>query len=267
MTWAHTPPNAASSGHGDSRSGRWRRPDHLVRATRAAKTCSPPGHLTWAVAIFAFLNILLTVTGEESYWIGASPAEVLVGQHVDVAIQGAGFLVGATDYYCRFETAIVNPFIGEFEVRDSPLVILAGNAAKCTTPAWDLPATQSVLKVVKADAYVRKEGSRKRFEFLPALSRSEPSSGPSAGAQLVTFSGYGFGALPGTLYTSTFTGNGGRKTTSGPCTLVGNSVGHTIVCEAPSWPYPAGPTAVTIRNNNVLIPGNLRTVCALVHCS
>lgn len=227
---------------------RWRR-----RA--AAVTCRGCRYYTWAVAILAFLNILFAVAGDETFWIGASPAQVIVGQRTAVSISGSGFLVTAFDYYCRFETAIVNPSIGDFERRESPMTILSQNAAKCTTPEWDLPATDATLKVVKADAYIRKEGRMKTFRFLHAVNSSEPMSGISNGAQNVTINGVGFGTLPGQVYTCTFTGTGGREATSAPCSVQENSAGNKLMCSPPKWPYPAGLTRLTVRVNDELLIG------------
>jgi hypothetical protein len=243
--------------------GRERRSDlRRQRRRAAAVTCRGRRYYTWAVAILAFLNILFAVALDETFWIGASPAQVIVGQRTAVTISGSGFLVTASDYNCRFETDIVNPFIGEFETRESPMTILSQDAAECTTPEWDLPATDATLKVVKADSYIRKEGRMKTLSFLHAINSSEPASGMSNGAQTVTISGAGFGTLPGQVYTCTFTGTGGQQATSASCSVQENSAGHTLMCSTPKWPYPAGLTRLTVRANTELLIGESETAWA-----
>ena len=212
---------------------------------------------TCAVAIFASLNTLFAVAGEEPYWLGASPAQVIVGQRANVTISGRGFLYGALDYRCRFEAAIMNATIGEFEARESPMNILTKDSAECSTPDWDLPATDTTLKVQKADTIVRKAGNTTIFRFMNALQSSEPNSGGSKGAQKVTIIGVGFGA-PGRVYSCTFTGSGGRQVTSEPCTVVPDSNGQKLMCSTPKWPYPAELTALSVRQNDELITGELK---------
>jgi hypothetical protein len=212
---------------------------------------------TWAVAIFASLNTLFAVAGEEPYWLGASPAQVIVGQSAVVTISGRGFLYGALDYRCRFEAAIMNATIGEFEARESPMNILTKDSAECSTPDWDLPATDTTLKVQKAGTIVRKAGNTTIFRFMNALQSSEPNSGGSKGAQKVTIIGVGFGA-PGRVYSCAFTGSGGRQVTSEPCTVDPDSNGQKLMCRTPKWPYPAELTALSVRQNDELITGELK---------
>jgi len=212
------------------------------------------GRVSWAAAVLAFLNTLFAVAGQEAFWRGAVPTQVFVGQRVTISLTGAGFLVGANDYSCLFQTEVVNQYIGEFEVRYSPLEILAEGSAECTTPEWDLPAMDTTLKIVKNDMYVRAEGPMTAFRFLHALRSSEPTEGPASGSQMVTISGYGFGSLPGSLYTSIFTGSGGVQVTS-VCTP--DAISSSLVCETPKWPSSAGITALTIQNNGEVLSGIL----------
>jgi hypothetical protein len=230
---------------------------HEHRQTRIS--CKASSKWMWAVATLFFLHALFAVAGEQAYWASAVPGQVQVGQSVVVSISGAHFLVGAQDYRCRFETAIVNVTRGEFEVRQSPLTVLAHDSAKCTTPDWDLPATDTILKVVKSEDIVRKDGPMKTFRFIHAVLGTEPSTGPSHGSEIVTIYGQGFGMLPGSQYRSKFTGRGGVSTTSEPCILGGRRSEnlHAILCKTPKWPYPASLTTVTLWNNAELIVGDV----------
>ena len=229
------------------------------RHGRVAIACQGRRSWTWAATTISLLSFLFAVAGEDSYWINAAPAQVIIGQRISVAISGANFLVGASDYYCRFEaTTIVNAFIGEFERRDSPLTILAHDSAVCNTPEWDLPATNTILKMVKSDEFIRKEGRQKSFHFLHALNGSEPASGIASGTQSITIFGNGFcpaSSCPGALYTSSFSGSAGRQVTSTSCTVPENSRGQKVICQTPQWTFPAESTLVSLRKNGELIEG------------
>jgi hypothetical protein len=220
---------------------------------------------TWAAATLALLNVLFAVAGEEPFWSSAAPAQVLVGRRLNVSVVGSGFMVGARDYYCRFETAFVNPRVGEFEARDSPLTILSPDQAQCTTPPWDLPATETVLKVIKAFGTIRKKGHQLAFRFLQALDSCEPSSGKANGAETITIAGHGFcpqSLCPGSTYVSAFSGHGGRQAVSEPCTVHAFPGGHRLVCQTPRWAFPAEETRISILKEGELVAGECEIMLA-----
>ena len=236
-----------------------------ARAGGASVACRRRGAWThtWLVATLALLNMLFTVAGVEPYWSSAAPAQVLAGRRLNVSVAGSGFLVGAGDYICRFETAIVKPLVGEFETRDSPLTILAPDRARCTTPEWNLPATETVLKVLKAGGTLRKQGPQHTFRFLLALAGCEPSSGKASGAEPVTLTGHGFcppSLCPGATYTSAFSGRGGRQAVSEPCTVDAHLEGHRLVCPTPRWAFPAEATTISVLKDGELLAGECETV-------
>ena len=233
-----------------------------VPAVVSGRGCS--SH-TWAAAMLALLQILFPVAGQEPFWASATPGHVTIGRHVLVSVAGSGFLIGAQDYECCFETTIVNPLIGEFESRRAPLTIKTEASAECTTPEWNLPATVAVLKVVKADAAIRKEGPMKTFRFLHALSSCEPSSGPSRGSQTVTIKGSGFDKRVDSVYTSKFTGPGGLHVSSGPCSV--NVPAQALLCTTPKWPYPSSNTTVTVWTDDGLIGGSNLSYSFLPSCT
>ena len=213
---------------------------------------------TWAAATLSLLNVLFAVAGEEPFWNSAAPAQVLVGLRLNVSVVGSGFRVGARDYFCRFETAFVKPRVGEFEARDSPLTILSPDQAQCTTPPWDLPATETVLKVIKAFGTIRKKGHQHAFHFLHALDSCEPSSGKANGAETITIAGHGFcpqSLCPGSTYVSAFSGRGGRQAVSEPCTVNWFQGGHRLVCQTPRWAFPAEETRISIMKDGELVAG------------
>lgn len=211
------------------------------------------GRLSWGTAVLALLNTLFVVAGQEAFWSRAVPTQVTVGQRVNVSLTGTGFLVGANDYSCLFQTEVVNQFIGEYENRRSPLEIISENSAQCTTPEWDLPAMDTAFQIIKSDEFVRAERPSLVFRFLHAVSSVDPTAGPASGAQAITFSGHGFGNLPGSVYTSTFTGRGSVEITSEPCSV--DEPSSRLVCNTPKWPSSAGLTSVTVRNNAERLSG------------
>lgn len=78
--------------------------------------------------MLALLQILFPVAGQEPFWASATPGHVTIGRHVLVSVAGSGFLIGAQDYECRFETTIVNPLIGEFNY-DMPFPAMGSSLA------------------------------------------------------------------------------------------------------------------------------------------
>lgn len=222
--------------------------------------CRHRGTWKWAEATLALLNMLFSVAGEEPFWSNAAPAQVLVGRRLNISVVGSGFVVGARDYYCRFETAFVKPRVGEFEARDSPLTILSPDQAQCTSPPWDLPATETVLKVIKAFGTIRKKGRQHVFRFLHALDGCEPSLGKANGAENVTIAGHGFcpqSLCPGSTYASAFVGRGGRQAMSESCLVYAFPEGHRLVCLTPRWAFPAEETRISILKNGKLVAGEL----------
>lgn len=221
------------------------------------------GWLSWVAAVLALLNTLFVVAGQEAFWSSAVPTQVTVGQRVNVSLTGTGFLVGANDYFCLFQTEVVNQFIGEYENRRSPLEIISENSAQCTTPEWDLPAMDTAFQIIKSDEFVPAERPWFAFRFLHAVSSVEPTAGPAGGAQAITFSGHGFGNLPGSVYTSTFTGGGSVEMTSEPCSV--DEPSSKLICNTPTWASSAGLTSVTVRNNAERLSGRFRSLFRYVH--
>ena len=156
-----------------------------------------------------------------------------------------------------------NPSSGSLRRATRPLTILAPDRARCTTPEWNLPATETVLKVLKAGGTLRKQGPQHTFRFLLALAGCEPSSGKASGAEPVTLTGHGFcppSLCPGATYTSAFSGRGGRQAVSEPCTVDAHLEGHRLVCPTPRWAFPAEATTISVLKDGELLAGECETV-------
>lgn len=226
----------------------------LPRNTGTRISLKTQFRLPWVATVLALLNTFFAVAGQEAYWSNAVPMQVTVGHRVNISLTGSGFLVGASDYSCLFRTEVVNQFVGEYEVRRSPLEIITGHSAQCTSPDWDLPAMTTTFQIVKNDEFVPAEVPS-AFRFLHAIHSMEPSAGPASGAQTITFNGTGFGNLPGARYSSIFSGSGGVQVTSEPCSVDDST---RLICETPKWPSLAGLASVTVLNNAERLSGTFR---------